>query len=306
MRIVSLLPSATEIVHAVGRGSDQVGRSHACDHPLGVRALPVCTHPRSDPAERGSTVDERIRWLIRHGLSVYQVDEALLGRLRPDVIVTQDQCAVCAVTPADLERAVCELLDPAPTLVTLEGMDLEGVWKDVRRVGRALEAPVAADEVVGVARARIRAIRARAEGSARPSVALLEWFQPLMAAGNWIPELIDVAGGDAVFGRSGEHSPWLDRTDLEAADPDVVVLVPCGYTLEETLVEAEDLLGQSWFGDLRAVRSGQLFAADGSAFFNRPGPRLVDSAEILGEILHPDAFPPSREGSSWVRLDAAF
>jgi len=306
VRVVSLLPSATEIVHAVGMGAAQVGRSHACDHPPEVMELPVCTQPRCDSGGRGSTVDERIRWLVRNGLSVYQVDEDTLGALEPDVIVTQDQCAVCAATPADLAHAVRELLDPAPTVLTLEGKDLEGVWRDIRRVGRALGASAKATDVVATARDRVRTIEGRtATSTLRPRVVLIEWIEPLMAAGNWMPELIRLAGGDPMFGQPGVHSPWLDRTDIEAADPDIVVLIPCGYTLEETMAEADPLLWEPWFTRLRAVRAGQLFAADGRAFFNRPGPRLVESLEILVEILHPELLPPSEDGRAWVRLKRA-
>jgi iron complex transport system substrate-binding protein len=303
VRIVSLLPSATEILHAIGLGSTQVGRSHECDDPPEVQALPVLTRPRCPSDGRGSSVDERIRWLLRNGLSVYHVDEERLMELRPDALVTQDQCAVCAVTPADLEHAVETFLDPPPTVITLRGVDLEGVWQDVTRVGEGLGASRRAHEVVASARARLGDFGRRAATSeSRPTVALIEWLHPLMAAGNWIPELVDLAGGRAAFGWAGVHSPWLDPSDLVAADPDVVILIPCGYALERTMAEAEGFLRDRRFAALRAVRSGRLYAADGHAFFNRPGPRLVESTRILGEILHPDLFPPTMERGGWVRL----
>lgn len=305
-RIVSLLPSATEIAVAVGRGADLVGRSHECDFPPFVEALPVCT---STKLERGLTslqIEDRVQAIVRQGLSVYAVDAPLLRDLKPDVILTQSQCAVCAVTPRDLEEALDAWTGAPPALLSLAPDTLCDVWGDLRRVGAAVGAQAQAEAAVAALQDRMEALAARGAARAeRPRVAAVEWIEPLMAAGNWAPELIAAAGGEPLFATAGQHSPWLDWEAFVAAEPEVIVFMPCGYRLAQTLADLPALTGRPGWADLAAVRAGRVYAADGHHYFNRPGPRLVESAEILAEILDDAGGGSTPAGDRWIRLPTA-
>ncbi|WP_068875622.1 MULTISPECIES: cobalamin-binding protein [unclassified Phenylobacterium] len=303
LRIVSLLPSATEIVAAVGMAEQLVGRSHQCDFPPQVRHLPALSETKVRLDGTSRDIDRRVNEIIAQGVSVYRVDAERLRALRPDVIVTQTQCAICAVTPGDLEDALCEWTGMAPALVSLEPNDLSDVWGDMRRVGQALGADAAAERAIAALQSRLAAIRETAGRAAyRPTVAAIEWIDPLMAGGNWMPELIEAAGGESLFATPGQHSPWLDWRALAAADPDVILLLPCGFTLEQSLADVPLLQARPEWAALSAVRRGQVYVIDGHHYFNRPGPRLVESAEMIAEILHPDRFAFGHEGRGWVRL----
>lgn len=303
-RIVSLLPSATEIVCALGLRDALVGRSHECDHPPGVEALPACTRARlADGTSR--EIDGRVRDLVSRGLSVYDVDAALLRELAPDVVVTQDQCEVCAASLADVEDALGEWLEARPRVVSLSPVLLGDVWDDVRRVGEALGVGSRARALADALTERVSEVGERTGGLTRPTLACIEWLDPLMSAGNWVPELVALAGGRSVLAESGRHSAWLEPAALAAADPDVVVCMPCGFDLERTRRELGPLAERPAWRSLRAVRQGRVYLTDGNAYFNRPGPRLADSLEILTEILHPEQFPPRRRGArgdtGWAR-----
>lgn len=304
LRVVSLLPSATEIALAVGVGEGLVGRSHECDFPPWVQGLPVCTATKLEKGLTSAQIDDRVQEIVRQGLSVYEVDAKLLRALKPDVILTQSQCAICAVTPLDLEEALAEWIGTPPMLVSLAPDDLGDVWGDLRRVGEAVGAPEAAEAAVAGLQARMDAIagEARRRGS-RPRVAAIEWIEPLMAAGNWVPELIQIAGGEPLFAAPGQHSPWLDWDALVAADPDVIVMMPCGYQIPQTLADLAPLIGRPGWHDLAAVRGRRVFVADGHHYFNRPGPRLVESARIIAETIA--AGDATLAGDGWLRLEAA-
>lgn len=310
-RIVSLLPSATEIVAALGLGHRLVGRSHQCDFPAGVAALPALSSTKVRPLDTAAgfgsgAIDAQVNDILRQAVSVYDVDTETLKRLKPDVILTQTQCAICAVTPADLEAALCSWTGLAPELVSLEPDDLADVWGDIRKVARALGAVPAGEALIASLQARLAALSAavapKTTGRPKPTVAALEWFEPLMAGGNWMPELIEAAGGRSLFATAGQHSPWLAWDDLAAADPDVILLLPCGFTLAQSLSDLPALASHPLWPGLKAVRQGQVYAIDGHQYFNRPGPRLVESAEIVAEILHPGAVHFGHEGQAWVRL----
>ena len=301
-RIVSLLPSSTEIAVALGMGDNLVGRSHECDFPPAVAKLPVCTATKLRKGLSSLEIDTRVQEIVRQGLSVYEVDAELLRSLRPDVILTQSQCAVCAVTPADLEEALADWVGSAPTLLSLAPDTLGDVWGDFARVGDAVGARAAADRAVGALQARIDALRARTAGAADVTVAAIEWIEPLMAAGNWVPELIEIAGGRALFARAGQHSPWLEWEALVAADPDVIVMMPCGYRIAQTLADLAPLVDRPGWFELSAVRHDRVFVADGHHFFNRPGPRLVESAGIVADVLEAARSDTCREGPGWTRL----
>src|SRR5688572_18763265 len=214
-RIISLLPSATEIVAALGFGDHLVGRSHECDFPPGVEKLPICSSTKVPADGTSYEIDERVKAIVAEGLSVYRVNVERLRELRPDVILTQTQCAVCAVTPRDLEQALCTWTGAQPAMVSLEPNNLNDVWNDIRRVGAALGVPDRAEELIRSLIERLDAIRDRAQATtSRPRVAAIEWLKPLMAGGNWMPELIEIAGGRRLFLEPGEHSNWLDWASL--------------------------------------------------------------------------------------------
>ena len=305
-RVVSLLPSATEIAVALGFEAHLVGRSHECDFPPAVEALPALTATKLRKGLSSVEIDQRVQEIVRQGLSAYEVDAQRLRALRPDVILTQTQCAVCAVTPRDLEEALAAWSGAEPALVSLAPDNLADVWGDFGRVGAALGLPTAsAEATVARLKDRLAALAARAQAAPRrPRVAAVEWIAPLMAAGNWVPELVALAGGDNLFARPGQHSPWLEWEALAAADPDVVVLMPCGFRIPQTLAELAPLAGDPRWRGLRAVREGRVYAADGHHLFNRPGPRLVESAETLAEILHPGHFDFGHRGRYWVAAPA--
>ena len=302
-RIVSLLPSATEIVSALGFQSDLVGRSHECDYPAGVEALPVCTAPKIDVTATSPAIDREVRTLLRQALSIYDLDLELMRALRPDLVVTQTQCEVCAVPLAQVERAVKQCLADAARVVALEPVSLEAVWKDIARVAAALGRPERGRLVIGELSGRMQAIAGRAAAiGTRPSLACIEWIDPLMTAGNWMPELVEKAGGRNCFGEAGLRSAYLSWDALRAADPDAILVLPCGFDLARTRAEAGALRDLPGWDELAAVSAGRVFLTDGHQYFNRPGPRLVESLEILAEVLFPDEFHFGFEGKGWERM----
>ncbi len=303
-RIVSLIASSTEIVCALGFGSDLVGRSHECDFPQWVQRLPACTSPKLPIEGTSYEVDQRVKAILAEGLSVYRVDAEALRSLAPDVIVTQSQCEVCAVSLRDVERAVCEWIDSRPRIVSLEPNALGDVWRDIMTVATALGAADRGEALVAKLRTRVAAIAERTHSfRERPTVAVVEWIDPLMAAGNWMPELIELAGGVSLFGTAGQHSPWMSLGELAARDPDWILVIPCGFDLGRTRSEMTSLASRPEWLRLRAVRGGRVALGDGNQFFNRPGPRLVESLEILAEILHPDEFAFGHFGAGWQLAD---
>lgn len=302
-RIISLLPSATEIVCALGFEDQLVGRSHECDFPARVARLPALTEAKFDAHGTSAEIDARVKKIVADALSVYRVDAARLRELRPDVIVTQSQCEVCAVSQSDVEAAVADWLGTRPRIVSLAPYALEDVWADMQRVADALEASVRGIELTNRMRARIASIEERARGAqSRPTLATIEWIDPMMAAGNWMPTLVEIAGGVNLFGRAGEHSPWMKFEELAARDPDVIMISPCGFSMNRAAQDLPALTNRAEWPRLNAVRKGQVFVADGNQYFNRPGPRIVESTEILAEILHPELFRFGHEGTGWRRL----
>jgi iron complex transport system substrate-binding protein len=306
-RIVSLIASATEIVSALGFGPNLVGRSHECDFPSDVLALPACSEPKIDVHGTSREIDERVKSLAGAAVSVYRVFPEVLQRLKPTHIVTQTQCEVCAVSLKDVEQAMAELIgmESPPQIVALNPMALADVWSDIRAVGRSLDVSARAETLITSLQRELDAIRARAaSASSRPSIACLEWIDPLMSCGNWVPELVEIAGGRNLLGDAGKHSPWLEWEGLTACDADVTAIMPCGFDIPRTRAELSPLVDDPRWQKLRAVREGRVYLTDGNQFFNRPGPRLVESARILAEILQPNLFGNSLEGTGWVRLDS--
>jgi iron complex transport system substrate-binding protein len=302
-RIVSLLPSATEIVCALGFERDLVGRSHECDFPASVKRLPALTEPKFKPEGTSAEIDRDVKRIVGDALAVYRVDADKLRELRPDFIVTQSQCEVCAVSEGDVEAAVADWLGARPKIVSLAPFALADLFEDMQRVADALGAHQPGIDLNQRLRARIAEITAKAQtASSRPSVATIEWIDPMMAAGNWMPELIEQAGGTNLFGKAGQHSPWMKLDELAAKDPDAILVSPCGFAIARTMQEASTLTAQPGWSRLRAVSDDKVFVADGNQYFNRPGPRIVESLEILAEIIHPELFSFGHEGSGWRRL----
>ena len=300
---MTLLASATEIVCALGYEDALVARSHECDYPASVAKLPVCTESKIDTRKTSRDIDNQVKSIVEQGLSVYRVDGDLLQQLQPDVIVTQTQCEVCAVSPKDLELAVRDWTGAEPRIVSLEPNGLADVWTDIQNVAEALGAPDRGNRLVADLQARMEGIEAPAgQADHRPSVACIEWIDPLMAAGNWMPELVGMAGGKNVFGEAGRHSPWMTWESLCQTNPDVILILPCGYNINESRRNMPVLTQRPEWSDLRAVTTGRVYIADGNQYFNRPGPRLAESLEILAELLHPELFGFGHEGVGWERL----
>jgi len=302
-RVISLIASATEIVCALGFESQMVGRSHECDFPASVKRLPVCTSPKFEVEGLSYEIDQRVKAILQEALSVYRVNADLLERLQPTHIITQSQCEVCAVSLKDVEQAVCQFTSSQPAIVSLEPNALADVWADIRRVAAALNVSERGEELVAGLRRRMDEIVAKARTAAlRPTVACVEWIDPLMAAGNWMPELVEMAGGINLFGEAGKHSPWMSWEELVAADPDVIFISPCGFDIARTMEETDLLTGKPEWKELKAVKSGCVFVADGNQYFNRPGPRLVESLEIVAELFHPELFHFGHQDKGWKRL----
>ena len=302
-RIVSLIPSSTEIVCALGYESQLVGRSHECDFPEPVKQLPVCTEPKFNPEGSSYEIDRRVKAILDQALSVYRVHGDVLKELRPDVIITQAQCEVCAVSLREVEEALADWIGARPQVISLEPRTLTDVWAGIQRVAEVLAVPERGVELVKGLKQRVFAIAAMARTlSPGPPVACIEWIEPLMAAGNWMPELVEMAGGVNLFGEAGKHSPWMTWEELVQTDPSLIVVLPCGFDIKRTREEMPALSGKPEWSRLRAVRSGRVYLTDGNQYFNRAGPRLVESLEILAEVLHPEAFRFGHEGTGWEHL----
>ena len=297
MRIVSLLPSATEIVCALGLQPALVGRSHECDFPAGVELLPVCTSPKVGGRDTRE-IHGSVSAILQHDLSVYSVDDALLRELAPTHIVTQIQCEVCAVSLRDVEAAIAGWSGIAPPrIVALNPQSLDDVFDDIRRVGEALG--VDAAPLVASMRSSMRVgqtfLSGRTDKNVCPTLLFIEWIEPLMSGGNWMPTLIDLAGGTSVLAEAGQHSPWISWQQVAAADPDIIVIGPCGFRVADSERDLHYLTSNPAWVSLRAVRNGDVHIVDGNQYFNRPGPRLVESLAILAEIFHGGERPGAWE-----------
>jgi len=307
LRVASLLPSATEIVCAVGAATELVGISHECDFPDDIRHLPVLTRARLRPHGSSGDIDRDVRSVLQEALAVYEIELARLEATRPDVIVTQDLCDVCAVSFDDVCAAAATLVHQPIRIVNLHPTRLDDIWADVRRVGESLGRTADAAHVVADLQSRTAEITKRSLAcGGHPRVISIEWIEPVMIGGMWMPELIDRAGGFPLVTRPGDHAPTLTKEALGRLAPDTVLIKPCGFPLERTLEEISLLRTSLPWESWRAVQEGRVYVADGNAYFNRPGPRIVDSLEILAACLHPEDFGDFRDKHrhSVVRLDA--
>ena len=293
-RVVSLLPAATEIVAALGAIDQLVGVTHECDYPPDATRLPRVTASAIDREAQSAAIDADVRALASAGAPVFTLDAALLASLEPRVLLTQSVCEVCALPESEVDRAVGALA-AAPAVVSLGGTTLDGVWDDVRRVGDAIGRRAEADALIASSTARIRRVHEtlKAARAPRPRVAVIEWIDPLFAAGHWAPELVRRAGGIDVLAEPGAHSVQVDVDAVRAADPEVLLFAPCGFDVARAAREAEALLQT---GAWRWARGRVAWALDGNALTSRPGPRLVDAIEVMASILAPALFEAPGEG----------
>lgn len=301
-RIISLLPSSTEIVCALGLRERLVGVSHECDYPSDVVGLPILTEPKLDPRGTSSDIDTRVRQIVQEGLSVYRMKTDLLQELQPDVIVTQDQCEVCAVSLPDVENAVHCFLTPDVTVVSLRPEHLRDIWTDIRNVAVATGQEAIAQVLIQSLKERLWKVEQKTRHLSRPRVACLEWLDPLMAAGNWIPELVNIAGGEYGLVDAGAHTPTITWDALVAFQPEVIVITPCGFKIPQSQTDLPILTAHPQWQSLPAVQNNRVYVADGNAYYNRPGPRIVESTEILAEMLHPEACAGMAVPESYIQI----
>jgi iron complex transport system substrate-binding protein len=302
-RIISLLAAGTEIVCALGLKNQLVGRSHECDYPESILRLPVCSSARLDPTAKSHEIDQQVKGTLTDALSFYQIDRELIKQLKPDIIITQTQCEVCAVSLTEVEKALENLLDYPVTIISLEPDNLNAVFNDIKTVSEVLGVADAGADLLDRMHERLDLIKHKLKFiTQKPTIACIEWIDPLMLAGNWTPEMVEIAGGEPVLTVSGKHSPVVDWFELLRTDPEIVVVMPCGFSIERTLKEMGTLLELPHFNDLQAVKNNKLFIADGNQYFNRSGPRIIDSVEILAEIINPKQFIFGYEGEGWIKF----
>lgn len=292
------------MVCALGCGAQLVGRSHECDFPAEVTRLPVCTESKLLPNATSREIDGQIHNLLGASLSIYRLNTRLLQELKPDLILTQSQCDVCAASEAEVSKALGNWRGPMPQILSLTPHRLADVWEDMRRMASVLGVAERGKDTLRTLKLRCVDVIEKSCLLQRPSVACLEWLDPLMGAGNWVPELVELAGGMNRFGETGKHTGRLRWEELRAANPEVIIALPCGFGLARTRTEMRSLSSRPGWAELKAVRNQRVFIADGSAFFNRPGPRLVESLEILAELLHPGKFSFGHEGVGWAKVTA--
>lgn len=304
LRIVSLIPSATEILAALGLTDAIVGRSHECDYPPEIQDRPVCTQARLNSNASSAQIDKDVNDLLQSALSIYQIKTDVLEKLQPTHILTQDQCDVCAVSLEDVEKAVATLTHSQPQIISLQPNVLADLWTDIERVADATG--VESRRLVEDLEARVKICKQKTQALSlieRPTVACIEWTDPLMNAGNWIPELVTLAGGQPLFSAAGQPAPQLTWETLVTTNPALIVFMPCGFDLNRTREEAMLLTQRPEWQSMQAVQKRRVYITDGNSYFNRPGPRLVDSQEILAEILHPEIFQYGYKGTGWEQLD---
>lgn len=302
-RVLSLLSSTTEIIYALGCGDRLVGRSHECDYPEEVSDLPICTFPKFNVDGTSREVDDEVKSLVQSALSIYYINEKLLKELKPDIIFTQSQCEVCAVSVSDVENALKNITGLSSRVISVEPNSIEDIFNDILTIAEILNVRKKGKELVELIKAKIDSTEKIVYQKSSPSVAAIEWIDPLMAAGNWVPQLIRVAGGKNLFGEAGKHSPWMKYNDLVEQDPEIIIVMPCGYDIKKSLIEIKTLESKKGWGSLKAVRNRNVYITDGNQFFNRPGPRIIESLEILLEIIHSDFSESKHIDSGWIKLN---
>ena len=304
MRIVSFLPSATEMVCALGLGDQLVGVTHECDYPPEVRTKPIVVSavlPIEKMTQR--EIDEAVSQRLRDGQSLYQVDENLLRDLEPDIIITQDLCQVCAPSGNELSQAV-KVLAKKPEILWMTPKSIAGIEDNIRALGQATGLQHRAEELIAGGRARIEAIKARVRDlSARPRAFCMEWLDPIYCSGHWVPELVKIAGGIDALGREGSDSVRTPWSDVQKWDPEILVVIPCGLHIDKVIEQTPKLCEYEGWQDMTAVRDNRVYAVDANSYFARPGPRVVDGAELLAHLLHPDMFSWNGPATAYQRVE---
>lgn len=297
MRIVSLVPSATEMLFALGAGDDVVAVTHECDHPSPALDLPKVTRDVLPPGLSAREIDEAVRERTLLGQAIYELDEERLHELQPELIVTQELCPVCAVSYDDVVE-IAKRIESEPRVIALDPQTLGEVLGDVRTVAEAIDREAAGEALLALLADRIEAVEAAVAGAPTPSVVAVEWFDPIYVAGHWTPQLIEMAGGIDVLGRAGERSETSTWELLKAAAPELLVAMPCGYDAERSQEEAYD-----YADELAEVGAKRIVAVDAAGSFSRPGPRLIDGLELLAHLLHPDRMPLPETASAWLPVE---
>lgn len=302
-KIVSLLPAATEIVCALGHEENLVGRSHECDFPESVKHLPVCSAANFQDNLTSLEIDIKVKEIMADALSVYTVKREQIKQLAPNIVITQTQCEVCAVSLKEVEEALEDYLDNEVSIIALQPNSLNDIFADIKAIADALNVPDAGNTLVEELNERVDIIRHKLKFiENKPAVACIEWLEPLMLSGNWMPELVSIAGGASVLTEQGKHSPYIEWDEIRLQDPDIIVVMPCGFPIERTLKEIDTLLQLPGFTEMKAVKNNRIYIADGNQYFNRPGPRIIDSIEILAEIINPKQFIFGYEDEGWIKF----
>ena len=305
-KIVTLIPSATEIVAFLGQKDSIIGRSHECDYPHDLNHVTKLTSPKINVDGTSGEIDKQINTILENSLSVYKVDVPKLKNLNPDYIITQAHCEVCAVSFSEVEDIVSKNLSKNTKIISLQPNTLKDVFNDIVRVAKELNiANEINNNLIENLNERIIKIKKlSSKQKIKPSVACVEWIDPLMMAGNWIPEMVEIAGGVNVLGKTGKDSHWSELSEIIKKDPEIVIFLPCGFNIEKTQNELRTFLKKNndW-KSLKAFKNKKFFIADGNQFFNRPGPRLVESLEIFSEIMHPELFNFNHKGAGWINYN---
>ena len=303
-RVLSLLSSTTEVVYALGCEDQLVGRSHECDYPPEVMTLPICTKPKFNVDGSSIEVDGQVKSILQNALSVYYINENLLKELKPDIILTQSQCEVCAVSEKDVKGVVKNITGINPDIISVEPNSVKDIFKDIKIIAEALNVVDKGADLIEFMKYRIRILKKSYDDKSELTVAAIEWIDPLMAAGNWVPELIEMAGGINLFGEAGKHSPWMEYKDLIEKDPQTIIIMPCGYNIQKSIFEIDSLIKQKGWQKINAVQNNKVYITDGNQYFNRPGPRIIESFEILIEIFHDDKTNFKHLDSGWIKFNS--
>lgn len=303
-KIVTLIPSATEIVAFLGKQNLIVGKSHECDFPKSLENVVKLTSPKINVNGKSGEIHKQINEVLAHSLSVYKVNIDELKRLKPDVVITQAHCEVCAVSFSEVEQIVVKHLNEKTKIISLQPNTLNEVFDDIKRVAHGLNVDIIISEkLIKRLKERIKNIELISSRQVTKSVACIEWIEPLMAAGNWIPEMAKISGGKDIFGKIGKDSHWIKFNEIKDNNPEKIIFLPCGYNIQKTKQEVENLFKNdvNW-KNLRSYKNKEIYIVDGNQFFNRPGPRLVESIEIFSEIIHPNLFNFNHKNTGWINF----
>ena len=304
-RIVSLLPSCTEIICKLGYRENLVGISHECDYPNSISGLPVLTKARLSTEGTSIEINQSVTDLLQRGLSVYDVDASLLKSLSPDIIVTQAQCEACAVSLDQVQDIVSNWTLNQTEIISLEPNTLNEVWLGFDIIAKTMDAPESSSILKSEINERFKLLKDKLKGTEqKPTVLCIEWIEPIMVAANWVPELVGLAGGRNVMSVSGTDSNFCSWDEIKQTNPDIIIMMPCGFGIKRTFEDIHYLQNRKGWQELKAVKENKVFVVDGNQYFNRPGPRLVDSAEILAEVIHPEYFERKYPEDAWITIDS--